>query len=141
MLYYLVATVYVLACFLLLLVVLLQQWKGGDMASAFGGSGSQAAFGARAGATILTKATTIAAVLFMLGALALAIVGRRGPGSVVSGTAAPAPAETPAAQTTPASPAPETTPASPAAQTTPPAPATPAAPPPADAPAPATPAP
>jgi len=139
--FYVISAIYVLVCLFLLLVVLLQQGKGGDMASAFGGSGSQAAFGARAGATILTKATTIAAVLFMLGALALAIVGRRGPGSVVSGTAAPAPAETPAAQTTPASPAPETTPASPAAQTTPPAPATPAAPPPADAPAPATPAP
>lgn len=139
--FYVISAIYVLVCLFLLLVVLLQQGKGGDMASAFGGSGSQAAFGARAGATILTKATTIAAVLFMVGALALAILGRRGPGSVVSGTAAPVPAETPAAQTTPASPAPETTPASPAAQTTPPAPATPAAPPPADAPAPATPAP
>ena len=54
MLYYLVSALYVLACFLLLLVVLLQQGKGGDMASAFGGGGSQTAFGARAGATVLT---------------------------------------------------------------------------------------
>ena len=71
MLYYLVAVLYVLVCFLLLLVVLLQQGKGGDMASAFGGGGSQTAFGARAGATVLTKATTVLGVLFMLGAIAV----------------------------------------------------------------------
>ena len=49
MLYYLVAGLYVLVCFFLLVVILLQQGKGGDMASAFGGSSSQTAFGARAG--------------------------------------------------------------------------------------------
>lgn len=85
--YYLLATVYVLACFLLLLVVLLQQGKGGDMASAFGGGGSQTAFGARAGATVLTKATTVLGVLFMLGAIALGIMGRSGSGSVMGGVA------------------------------------------------------
>ena len=52
-------------------MVLLQQGKGGDMANAFGGGGSQAAFGARAGATVLTKATSILGVLFMIGAIAL----------------------------------------------------------------------
>ena len=66
MLYYLVAFLYVLSCFLLLLVVLLQQGKGGDMASAFGGGGSQTAFGARAGATVLTKATTVLGVIPLL---------------------------------------------------------------------------
>ena len=71
MLYYLAGTLYVVSCFLLLLVVLLQQGKGGDMASAFGGGGSQTAFGARAGATVLTKATTVLGVLFMLGAIVL----------------------------------------------------------------------
>ena len=80
MLYYLFAVGYVLACFLLLLVVLLQQGKGGDMASAFGGGGSQTAFGARAGATVLTKATAVLGVLFMLGAIGLGIMGQRGPG-------------------------------------------------------------
>jgi preprotein translocase subunit SecG len=97
MLYYLAATVYVLACLLLLLVVLLQQGKGGGMASAFGGGGSQTAFGARAGATVLTRATTILGVLFMIGALMLAIIGQRGPGSLLSGErAAPvAPASAP----------------------------------------------
>jgi len=97
MLYYLAVTLYVLACFLLLLVVLLQQGKGGDMASAFGGGGSQTAFGARAGASVLTRATSVLGVLFMLGALALAIMGQRGPGSLLSGTpSAPAPASAPA---------------------------------------------
>jgi len=89
-------TLYVLACLMLLLVVLLQQGKGGDMASAFGGGGSQTAFGARAGASVLTRATTILGVLFMLGALALAIMGHRGPGSLLSGVpSAPKPASAP----------------------------------------------
>jgi preprotein translocase subunit SecG len=97
MLYYLAVTVYVLACMLLLLVVLLQQGKGGDMASAFGGGGSQTAFGARAGASVLTRATTVLGVVFMLGALLLAIIGQRGPGSLLSGTpSAPASAPAPA---------------------------------------------
>ena len=81
--------VYVVVCLLLLVVVLLQQGKGGDIAAAFGGSGSQAAFGARAGATVLTRATTILGTLFMVGALVLALLGQRGPGSVVSGVDAP----------------------------------------------------
>lgn len=93
MLYYLFATVYVLSCFLLLLVVLLQQGKGGDMANAFGGGGSQTAFGARAGATVLTKATTVLGILFMLGALALGIMGQRGEGSLLSGADGPAPVQ------------------------------------------------
>src|SRR5215470_7774552 len=103
-LYYLVNTLYVLVCLLLLLVILLQQGKGGDMASAFGGGSSQTAFGARAGATLLTKMTTVCAVLFMVGALVLAIMAQRGPGSLVSGTPAPPAAQKPAAPlgTTPA---------------------------------------
>src|ERR1044071_960329 len=87
--YYLVSTIYVIVCLLLLLVILLQQGKGGDMASAFGGGSSQTAFGARAGATLLTKMTTVCAVLFMVGALVLAIIAQRGPASLVSGTPAP----------------------------------------------------
>ena len=102
-LYYLVTAVYVLVCLLLLLVILLQQGKG-DMAAAFGGGGSQSAFGARAGATVLTKATAVLAVLFMIGALALAIIGQRGPGSVVSGSAAPPrPASLPSVPSAPVS--------------------------------------
>jgi preprotein translocase subunit SecG len=99
-LYYILTTVYVLVCLLLLMVILLQQGKG-DMAAAFGGGSSQSAFGARTGATVLSKATAILAVLFMVGALALAIMGSRGPGSIVSG-AAPAPRPVaPVAPTTP----------------------------------------
>ena len=95
------SAVYVLVCFFLLVVVLLQQGKGGDIAAAFGGSGSQAAFGARAGATVLTRATTVLGALFMVGAMVLAILGQRGPGSLLSGIEAPA-APAPAAQTAPA---------------------------------------
>jgi preprotein translocase subunit SecG len=85
MLYYLIATIYVIVCFVLMLVILLQQGKGGDIASAFGGGSSQAAFGARSGATVLSRATTIAAVLFIVGALILGLIGQRGPGSVIGG--------------------------------------------------------
>ena len=101
--YYALVAVYVLICLVLSLVILLQQGRGGDIASAFGGSSSQAAFGARSGATLLTKATSIAAVLFMLFALTLSVIGQRGTGSVVSGTPAPPPA---AAKPSPATPAP-----------------------------------
>ena len=101
-LYYLLTTVYVLVCLVLLLVILLQQGKGGDMASAFGGGSSQTAFGARGGATVLSKVTAVFAVLFMLGALALAIIGQRGPGSMMRGTPGPTPVkQTPAAPATP----------------------------------------
>src|SRR5881628_2772045 len=107
--YYALSTFYVLTCLVLLLVVLLQQGKG-DMAAAFGGGSSQSAFGARAGATVLSKATAVLAVLFMLGALTLAIIGQRGPGSLVSGTPAPPAPKTTPAPTTPAptTPAPTT---------------------------------
>ena len=86
--YYALSTFYVATCVILLLVILLQQGKG-DMAAAFGGGSSQSAFGARAGATVLSKATAILSVLFMLGAMALSIMGRGGSSSVVSGTQAP----------------------------------------------------
>jgi len=99
MLYYLFVGLYVLVCFLLLVVVLLQQGKGGDIAAAFGGASSQTAFGARAGATVLTRATTILGALFMLCAFGLGVMTRAGSGgSVVSGVEAPA-------QTQPAAPA------------------------------------
>ena len=81
--------VYVLACLLLIVVVLLQQGKGGDIAAAFGGGGTQAAFGARAGASLLTRVTTVLGTLFMAGALLLAIIGQRGPASVLGGLDAP----------------------------------------------------
>jgi preprotein translocase subunit SecG len=119
MLYYLIATLFVINCLVLLLVILIQQGKAGDMASAFGGGGSQAAFGARSGATLLTKVTWVCASLFFVGALALSVVSSRGPGSVLGSVPLPAaPAATqPAPATTPAQPAPAT----PAPATPPPA--------------------
>ncbi len=130
MLYYIATVLYVLVCFVMIGVILLQQGKGGDMAAAFGGGSSQAAFGARSGATVLTRATTVCAVLFLVGALALNILAQRGPGSVVGGRAPQgAPTTT---LPTPAQAAPTTAPA-PAAQqpatgaspaTAPPAPGT-----------------
>ena len=81
---------YVAVCALLLVVVLMQQGKGGDIAAAFGGSGSQTAFGARAGASVLTRATTVLGALFMIVAMTLAIMGQRGTSSVLSGVEGPA---------------------------------------------------
>lgn len=123
MLYYLFVTLYVIACVVLMVVILLQQGKGGDIANAFGGGGSQAVFGARTGATLLTKVTTGLTVAFMGLALLLAIWGSRGTGSVVGGVEGPPPVTLPAGATDiPAQPA-AATPAAPAAT----APATPPA--------------
>ena len=132
MIYYLVTALYILVCFSMMLVVYLQQGKGGDIASAFGGGSSQAAFGARSGATVLSRATAVCAILFIVGALALGILGRRGPGSVVGG-------RSPLAQPSGPTPSPLTQPLPGPART--PAPANSAAPAPAPAPAPAQPAP
>jgi len=108
MLYGLLVALFVIVCVLLLVAVLLQQGKGGDMAAAFGGGGGQAAFGARQGATVLAKGSAVLGALFMLGALALAIVGQRGPGSVMSGV--PTPSSQPAPEvTTPVAPEPVVT--------------------------------
>ena len=120
MLYYFLATIYVLTCMVLMLVILLQQGKGGDIANAFGGGSSQAAFGARSGATVLSRATTIGAVLFVIGALVLGIVGQGGGrSSVIGGRAPQAPV-----QQTPLTPAPAASkPAAPAPAPAAPAPA------------------
>jgi preprotein translocase subunit SecG len=101
MLYYLVVTLYVLVCGLLIITILLQQGKGGDIANAFGGGSSQAVFGARSGATLLTRATSVLAFLFVVGALVLTVWGARGPSSVVGGIDGPAPTPAPT-NTTPA---------------------------------------
>ena len=86
----------------------------GSPFGSFGGSGSQAAFGARGGATLLTKLTTIFAALFMLGSLVLSVIGQRGPGSVVGGTAAPPPAKSAPLIPAPSTPASTPGPAAPA---------------------------
>ena len=112
MLYYLVVTFYIIVCGMLIISILLQQGKGGDIASAFGGGTSQAVFGARSGATLLTRVTYILASLFVLGAIGLTILGTRGPSSVVGGVEGPPPA--------PAVPAPTNATPTPAAPVTPP---------------------
>ena len=89
MLNILLTGLYLVVCLLLVIVVLMQQGKGGDIAAAFGGSGSQTAFGARAGASVLTRATTVLGALFMIGSMTLAIMGQRGTGSVLSGVDGP----------------------------------------------------
>ena len=68
---YLITTLHVAICVFLIIVVLLQSGKAADLAGAFGGMGSQTVFGPRGTATVLSKATTIAASLFMITALGL----------------------------------------------------------------------
>ena len=114
MLYYLIVALYVVICGLLIITILLQQGKGGDIASAFGGGSTQAAFGARSGATLLTRATSVLAALFVIVAMVLTVWGQRGPGSVVGGIEGPAPVAAPVAAPTaptgaPATPAPGNT--------------------------------
>ena len=116
MLYYLVVALYVIVCGLLIITILLQQGKGGDIANAFGGGSSQAVFGARSGATLLTRATSVLAALFVIGALVLTVWGTRGPSSVVGGIDGPAPVPAPPVNATPA---PATTPMPAPGNTTP----------------------
>ncbi|HEX6853382.1 MAG TPA: preprotein translocase subunit SecG [Candidatus Polarisedimenticolaceae bacterium] len=115
MLYGLLIVVHVACCLLLIGVVLLQTGKRADLAGAFGGGGSQTAFGARGAATLLSKMTTIGAIVFMLTSFALSMMassGASGTGSVldqVPATSVPAPtAPAPSAPAPPAPPAPST---------------------------------
>jgi preprotein translocase subunit SecG len=97
--------IHIVVCFFLIVVVLLQSGKAADLAGAFGGMGSQTAFGPRGSATLLSKATTLAAAIFMVTSLTLAILATRGAassGSVLERQKAPA-------KTTPAKSAPART--------------------------------
>lgn len=73
----LLTIVHIVVCFFLVIVVLLQSGKAADLAGAFGGMGSQTAFGPRGSATVLSKATTVAAILFMVTSISLSIVATR----------------------------------------------------------------
>jgi preprotein translocase subunit SecG len=129
--------IHIAVCFVLIMVVLLQSGKAADLAGAFGGGGSQTALGSRGAATVLSKATTICAVIFMLSSLALALVGSRRGGSVLEnvklpaqsapqGSAAPGAATPAPAAGSPGSAAPATpSQTAPAGQTAPAAPAKP----------------
>src|SRR2546423_14611245 len=87
--YILLWIIHVIVCLFLIIVVLLQSGKAADLAGAFGGMGSQTAFGPRGSATLLSKATTLSAILFMLTSLSLSIVASRnaGLGTSVLGSA------------------------------------------------------
>ena len=78
--YILLWMIHVIVCLFLIIVVLLQSGKAADLAGAFGGMGSQTAFGPRGSATLLPKATTISAVLFMVTSLSLSILATRNAG-------------------------------------------------------------
>ncbi len=105
---------YILVCFVLAIVVLLQSGSAADLAGAFGGAGSQTAFGPRGPANFLSKATTWCAVMFMLTSLVLVVRqdNRMGGGSSVLQkfskssapvkTPAPPPVQVPPAQKPPA---------------------------------------
>ncbi len=74
----LLTIIHVIVCLFLIGVVLLQSGKSGDIAAAFGGQGSQTAFGPRGAATALTKATTWSAIIFMVTSITLSIIASRG---------------------------------------------------------------
>jgi preprotein translocase subunit SecG len=131
--YFVLVTLHILICGLLIVVVLLQSGEAADLAGAFGGAGSQTAFGPRGATTFLSRATTWCAIMFMLTSMALTMhqntisspVGssvlqqfsKEPKKTAPAAPAAPAPAApAPSAATpTPASPAPATpAPAAPA---------------------------
>jgi len=93
---YLLTTIHVIVCVFLVVVVLLQSGKAADLAGAFGGMGSQTVFGPRGSATVLSKATTICAALFMLTSLTLSILATRNGrgGTILDKSAKPVPAQT-----------------------------------------------
>jgi preprotein translocase subunit SecG len=113
--YYLIIVLHIVACLFLIGVVLLQQGKSQDLASAFGGGGTQTAFGPRGSANLLSRATTILAGVFMVTSLALSVMRPRA-ASVLD--------QIPAVAATPTPAAPAASPAAPAAES--PAPGAPA---------------
>lgn len=105
----LITAVHIIVCAFLIIVVLLQSGQSGDIAAAFGGMGSQTAFGTRTAATMLTKATTWAAIIFMVTSITLSVFAARrsrSTGSVLEGTKSvpvkTAPVSQPPAQQQPA---------------------------------------
>src|SRR6266436_5004815 len=124
--FWVLPTFFIANCLVLIVVVLLQSGKAADLAGAFGGAGSQTAFGPRGAANVLSKATTWCAVMFMLCALALVLRADKAEGTgssilerVSKSAPKPAPATTPAAPATTPATAPATTPATPQSNTQP----------------------
>jgi preprotein translocase subunit SecG len=106
-------TLHILVCFVLVIVIMLQSGSAADLAGAFGGAGSQTAFGPRGAATFLSRATTWCAIVFMMTSLTLSI--KRSPneistGSILEQTQHSEPAPAKASQAPPAKPASPVTP-------------------------------
>jgi preprotein translocase subunit SecG len=99
----LITIVHIAVCLFLIIVVLLQSGKSGDIAAAFGGMGSQTAFGPRGAATILSRATTWSAIIFMVTSITLSVfASRRGvTNSVLQGVKASQTKSQPAKPATP----------------------------------------
>jgi preprotein translocase subunit SecG len=88
-------TLHIVVCFVLIIVIMLQSGNAADLAGAFGGSGSQTAFGPRGAATFLSRATTWCAIVFMMTSLTLSFKrssGQTSTGSILEQTSQPAPA-------------------------------------------------
>lgn len=75
--YYAALIIHILVCIFLVIVVLLQSGKAADLAGAFGGMGSQTAFGPRGSATLLSKATTISFIIFIVTSMSLSILATK----------------------------------------------------------------
>ena len=140
-------TLHVLVCFVLVIVIMLQSGSAADLAGAFGGAGSQTAFGPRGAATFLSRATTWCAIVFMMTSLTLSVkrspTGTISTGSILEDTQKPGTAPKPATPAKPAIPGqptvpPVNIPIQPSQQQSAPAPSAPA---PAPAPAQKSPAP
>ena len=96
---FLLPTFFVINCLFLIIVVLLQSGKAADIAGAFGGAGSQTAFGPRGAATVLSRATAWCAIMFMVCAMALVLRTDKSVeqgGSVLQQVSKPAPKPAPA---------------------------------------------
>ena len=84
-----ITVIHIIVCFILIIAVLLQSGKAADLAGAFGGGGSQTVFGPRGAANILSRVTTISAILFMITSLGLWMLSIKGVTSAVKGEGAP----------------------------------------------------
>jgi len=108
-------TLHILVCFVLVIVIMLQSGSAADLAGAFGGAGSQTAFGPRGAATFLSRATTWCAIVFMMTSLALSVKrdlsAGVSTGSILEQTQQSAPAPAKPSQAPPAKPAAPVTPA------------------------------
>jgi preprotein translocase subunit SecG len=110
-------TLHILVCFVLVIVIMLQSGNAADLAGAFGGAGSQTAFGPRGAATFLSRATTWCAIVFMMTSLTLSVkrapTGSFNTGSILEQTQSSTPSKSAPSPVKPISPAPPQAPLGP----------------------------